>query len=524
MRYFWQLCLGVTLMLWQVEASHPNPPIVTTSSGIIIGHQAPYAPDVLEYLGIPYVQPPTRFDPAVPFLNPSTNVINASAFYPDCPQTPPKTAVYPNETSVYGPLLRNFTNQNGNAQSEDCLALNVWVKRTPGLKAVMIFFHGGRFSIGGSNSILYNGQYLSGAEDLIVVTINYRLNIFGFPGSSALPSQNLGLLDQRAAIEWVYTNIAAFGGDRNRITIFGQSAGGCSVDYYSYAYHNDTLVAGMISESGTAFSFAPNTPTTSDHYFNAVAYHVGCGNTTTTTPDTVLSCMREIPFTSILSAIPLITPLNPSKALASPLFHPTIDNKTVFSLETYTLLASTGSFSRTPYLAGNNDNEAGYYRTSALGQNRTLTSSQWDSFNAEAFTCPTLHAVSARAAAGVPVWRYRYFGDWTNLRLYPGSGAYHGSELTLLFGTTANVTGVEDEEREGRYGRYMQRAWASFAREPRTGLGERMGWPVYDGDDTKSLVRLAFNDSMGADFAEQGVYDGLCDEIGGDVSLGEGAF
>ena len=81
---------------------------------------------------------------------------------------------------------------------------------------------------------------------------SYRLNIFGFPGSPNA-TQNLGLLDQRLAVEWVRDNIAGFGGDPTRITLFGQSAGGASVDYYSYAWTSDPIVAGFIPESGTAF-------------------------------------------------------------------------------------------------------------------------------------------------------------------------------------------------------------------------------------------------------------------------------
>src|SRR5436190_14586297 len=74
---------------------------------------------------------------------------------------------------------------------------------------------------------------------------SYRLNVFGFPGNPSIPNLNLGLLDQRMAIEWVRDNIAAFGGDPSRITIFGQSAGSASVDYYSYAYTSDPIVAGF---------------------------------------------------------------------------------------------------------------------------------------------------------------------------------------------------------------------------------------------------------------------------------------
>ena len=86
-------------------------------------------------------------------------------------------------------------------------------------------------------------------EDITLVSFNYRTNIFGQPNApqlvNASQSQNFGLLEQRAAIEWVHANVAQFGGDPERVTIFGQSAGGTAVDAYSFAYPNDTIVKGL---------------------------------------------------------------------------------------------------------------------------------------------------------------------------------------------------------------------------------------------------------------------------------------
>lgn len=85
----------------------------------------------------------------------------------------------------------------------------------------------------------------------------------------------------------------------------------------------------------------------------------------------------------------------------------------------------------------------------------------------------------ARVQNGVPVWRYRYFGDFANVRLYPGSGAYHGSDLLQIFGTAQDVSGEPNSPTEEATARYMMDAWASFARDPVRGL-RRFGWPVYD--------------------------------------------
>lgn len=142
------------------------------------------------------------------------------------------------------------------------------------------------------------------------------------------------------AVEWVRDNINGFGGDPNRITLFGQSAGGASVDFYSYAWTQDPIVSGLISHSGTALSFTPNTPDMSASYFYSVSSTLGCGNSTDD-PQVVVDCVRGKNFTDVLKAVALVPPA-PSSALAQPVFHPTVDNKTVFS--DYASLSAKGSF------------------------------------------------------------------------------------------------------------------------------------------------------------------------------------
>ena len=122
-----------------------------------------------------------------------------------------------------------------NPQGEDCLTLNIWTQNLekPG-KAVMVYFHGGGFALGGSSDPLYNGQNLAAKdEDIIVITANYRINKMGFidfsgvEGGEEFPdAPYLGLLDTIAALKWVQENIEAFGGDPKNVTIFGESAGG----------------------------------------------------------------------------------------------------------------------------------------------------------------------------------------------------------------------------------------------------------------------------------------------------------
>lgn len=166
---------------------------------------------------------------------------------------------------------------------------------------------------------------------------SYRLNILGFPGAPGI-QQNVGLLDQRMALEWVRDNIAAFGGDCNRITAFGQSAGSVSIAYQAYAYPSDPIVAGYIMESGTPHSWTPLSPALgAQHWYNASST-LGCG-----TSGNVLSCMQSKNVSSVLAAFAKV-PIDPTAALNQPQFQPVEDNITVF--HDYSALAAAGKFAK----------------------------------------------------------------------------------------------------------------------------------------------------------------------------------
>jgi carboxylesterase type B len=129
-------------------------------------------------------------------------------------------------------------------------------------------------------------------------------------------------------------------------------------------------------------------------------------------------------------------------------------------------------------LIGNNDFEAGFYKLAAFATARPFNATQITEFNLEAFTCASSIEAAARVAHGVDVWRYRYFGDFPNLQLYPGSGAYHGAELNMVFGTAQDVSGLPNNAIEQKTIAYVQKAWAAFASDPATGLS-KFGWPKY---------------------------------------------
>ena len=134
------------------------------------------------------------------------------------------------------PELANFSGATDNAaETEDCLTLNVWTPGPVGKRPVMVWLHGGAFSYGSANSDRQQGSRLCNRGDVVVVTVNHRLNIFAHLhladiwGPEYARSGNAGVLDLVAALEWVRDNIAAFGGDPDNVTIFGESGGGGKV-------------------------------------------------------------------------------------------------------------------------------------------------------------------------------------------------------------------------------------------------------------------------------------------------------
>ncbi|MBR1646302.1 MAG: carboxylesterase/lipase family protein [Selenomonadaceae bacterium] len=141
-------------------------------------------------------------------------------------------------------------------QSEDCLTLNIWTSARKNNLPVMVFIPGGGFVGGGSRDPIYNGENFAATQDVLIVTINYRINVFGFMNFAAVDPNfedtgYLGLKDQRLAIEWVRENILSFGGDPSNITIFGESAGSGSVMFQMILPDSNKNFHKAIAQSGT---------------------------------------------------------------------------------------------------------------------------------------------------------------------------------------------------------------------------------------------------------------------------------
>ncbi|MDP1631783.1 MAG: carboxylesterase family protein [Caulobacter sp.] len=190
---------------------------------------------VTAYKGVPYAEPPVgdlRFAPPRRLPSP-TGTQTWTAFGPAAIQNAPASSAEP--TSDMGRALQTVfpIADDIAAQSEDCLYLNIWTKaRQPGTgRPVMVWLHGGGFAYGSGAWSVYDGADLA-ARDVVVVTLNHRLNVFGYadlPGARG--SGNAGMLDLVAALEWVRDNIHLFGGDPGNVTLFGESGGGAKVSY-----------------------------------------------------------------------------------------------------------------------------------------------------------------------------------------------------------------------------------------------------------------------------------------------------
>ncbi|MEM7362798.1 MAG: carboxylesterase family protein [Pseudomonadota bacterium] len=207
-------------------SSVPTDP-VTTTSGVLTGIADEEG--IQSFKGIRYAQSPTgryRWQPPRPFR--SNRPLSATS---------------------YGPRCLQATRQPATDLSEDCLFLNVWTPSPQGSLPVMVNIHGGGFRAGSGNA----RAHLAG-EDVVYVTMNYRLGPLGFFAHDALKQQeaNFGLLDVLLALRWVQDNIAAFGGDPRKVTIFGVSAGGMAVNLLMANPDSTDLFRGAISQSGYA--------------------------------------------------------------------------------------------------------------------------------------------------------------------------------------------------------------------------------------------------------------------------------
>ncbi len=474
-------------------------PVVRTTAGRIEG-TAGRVPGITAFRGIPYAAPPLgplRLRPPRP-PTPWAGVRDATSAGAVAPQRP-------------GPLELAF---GGYGQiDEDCLTVNVW---TPGAdpeagRPVLVWVHGGGFTTGTGTIAWYDGSRLAARGDVVVVTLNYRLGALGFlhlgdlGGEAWAGSGNTGLLDQVAALRWVAENVVGFGGDPDRVTVFGESAGAMSITTLLAMPEASGLFRRAILQSG-AGTFVQDRPT-------ATALAVDLLDQLGVAHDG-LTALADVPVDTVLDAQAAVGGRRGGVGLA---FMPVVDGSTLPVLPETALAA--GAAAHVPVLVGTTrdemrlfsavapdafaaDDDAAVVRMVAAmpdvgpGAAAALVTayrraapdlSPTDLHVAlhtdHAFRRPAQRLAALQATAGA--WAYWFtwaspiFGGWL--------GSYHGLEIPFVFDNlgqpnTDLMTGGGDHLQE--LADAMAGAWLAFARH-----GDP-GWPAYDPLGDRATMRF----------------------------------
>ncbi|KAF7528225.1 hypothetical protein G7054_g10223 [Neopestalotiopsis clavispora] len=426
---------------------------VTTTSGQLTGTINATSPNVRQFLGIPYAEPPVgalRFQPPVRYT--SEEAINTTAFAPSCLQT------FSNGSSgsVYDLLPELLPGSS--VISEDCLYANVYAPLHPVADQlpVFIWIHGGGFTSNGANvPHQIPDQWIERTQGHIVVTLN---------------------------VEWARDNIAKFGGDPERMVLWGQSAGAWSVNYYGYAYPEDPIVRGLIADSGGSSVF---TTDPSHSNFTSVATAAGCVDED---PEAELACMQSLDAATLQAAYASTTGAS---------FGPVVDNRTVFVNNTERAVA--GLVAPVPAIIGTNSREGSGFV--ALPANGTAPSEDEITAGTMFIACPTIAEIQNRLLGGLTTHRYEYTGNFSNISPLPWIGAIHSGELPLIFGTHFQYNGNSTEFE-----------WqVSYAMEEDTSSDptyESFTWPEY-APTTESMVVFA-RDNLTTQLDFGSVVDQIC--------------
>lgn len=336
---------------------------IRTQSGLMTGARSRWFKSVTAFKGIPYAAPPVgrlRFRAPQPPL-PWRGVKRADHFGAICPQPAGALA-------------------GGQTMSESCLYLNVWTGASSSAerRPVFVWIYGGAFTFGSGSDPAFNGAGLA-HKGLVVVTFNYRLGPLGFLATPALSRQsghgasgNYGLLDMIAALKWVRRNIAAFGGDPNRVTIAGQSAGAGSVGFLDMSPLARGLFQRAISESHQRYPWDPELRYLSTSYRTlrqaeeeGTAYARAHGART-------VAQLRAMPWRQLIKGdVVNDMSVHTGSPARPPLFRPVIDGWVI--PESYHRTYSAGLQTDVPYISGNNRDESGAVPRTAIVRLRAQT-------------------------------------------------------------------------------------------------------------------------------------------------------
>jgi para-nitrobenzyl esterase len=487
-------------------------PVVETASGKIRGAMAA---GIHAFKGIPYAAPTgggNRFRPPRPVVAWS-GVREAIAYDGKAPQSPAQVKRRAEMDGILGPL-------DTSPETEDCLTLNIW---TPGLdmakRPVMVWLHGGAFAYGSGNRAVTDGANLARRGDVVVVSVNHRLNICGYlhledlGGERFAGSGNAGSLDMVAALEWVRDNIAALGGDAGNVTIFGESGGGGKVSALLVMPAAKSLFHRAVIQSGAAVRFT--TRERANALADAVVKQFGG-----------LDKLQDVPLGALLGAmIPASKAAGPR---AFPLldrydFGPVVDGAVVAQHPAEPSTAPLGD--DIPLMIGGTAREASLFLDDDAVWHRTLTEDQLRervaavagpdteaalklyrdllpganpgdrliaALTGSNFSVRTWLYAERRAAkldeksGGAPV--YHYSLDWPSPFAGGRMGAHHAMDLPFVFDTTDVPLSTKGADGAPELAAAMSATWAAFARTGAPDNPAIPAWPAYTTDNRATMV------------------------------------
>lgn len=460
------------------------------------------------FRGVPYARPPVgplRFRPPVE-CEPWEGVRDARKVGPIAHQFPTD--------------LEEMQGRLDLPQSEDCLTLNIWTPQPDGARRpVMVWIHGGAYLNGTGAAEWFDGTSFATVGDVVLVTINYRLAVFGYLHLAGLSpneegSGNCGLLDQIAALKWVADNIASFGGDPGNITIFGESAGAMSVGVILGTPAATGLFHRAILQSGAA----ANVTTAADATGITTALMAALG----LSPDEQgVSQLRELPASEIMGAYGAVLMSHaPDMAAARivPTFAPVVDG-VVLPQEPLQAIRQ-GASSSVPVMIGTNRDEmeimrlldksiydfdddeverraaelfgdlSGEALTLYRGPERRTTENVWTAVDTDRlFLMPAIALAEAHGDAGGTTWLYLF--TWTTTAFGGRMGAVHTLEIPFVFnnfalGASPELTGGPPEHAHA-LGDRMHRTWARFARHGDP-THDGIAWAPYEPQERATMI------------------------------------
>lgn len=481
---------------------------VRLDSGLITGGEQD---GVWSFKGVPYAAPPVgdlRWRAPQPVIA-WEDTRACTAYGPACPQPKEGAEFY----------------LDVGQQSEDCLYLNVWspAKASSERLPVMVWIHGGSFVTGAGSMEVYSGQNLA-KKGVVVVTINYRLGALGFLAHPALSKEsdkgvsgNYGLLDQLAALQWVQRNIAAFGGDPAKVTVFGESAGAISILDLLVSPLSEGLFQRAIAESGILLDSGFGVSTTSDLVTAEKAGADFAGRLGIDPEGDVAAALRAVTPEQLLAADP--TP--PTLMEIGLTWKPIADGYVL--ADAPTRLWADGKQMSVPLLIGSNSDEGnlflqgltippalyqlymskifGPYGDEALALypasesaaevtkplSRMLTEIGFAStarFAARQMSGSVPSPAPEGAPAGAPVYLYQF----TRVPLGNPLGAFHSVEIPYVFGNAGLFTSLGGlEQADYDLSAAMMGYWTRFAATGDPNGGGAPAWPKYQADTDQHL-------------------------------------